>query len=476
METKNERGSDVHFTTGNAAFDALRSSLLGTVSFPGEDSFERNRRVWNGMIDRHPALIVQCQGVADVVKAIEYARQQNLQVSVRGGGHNVAGAAISEGGLVIDLSRMRGVRVDPQKGTVRAEGGARLGDIDRHTQLFGMATPMGVVSATGIAGLSLNGGMGLMTRKHGLTSDNLVSADVVTADGSILQVDAQNHPEVYWALRGGGCGFGVVTSFEFKLHPVGPDVYLGMVMYPAAEAQRILTFFREYMSTAPDELSAIAIYWSAPHEEPIPEEHRGAPVLVIAACYIGPPGEGERVVRPLQGISTPIADLSGVLPFLNAQQLFDPEYPNGRRYYWKSIYLNALNDDVIRVIMDYSIKRPSPITSVDMWALGGQFARVAPEATAFFRRDAPYLLGIEANWDDPNADEENITWVREFYSDMTRHSPGGVYLNFPGFLEEGDDLLLKTFGTNYSRLEEIKARYDPTNLFDSNITRSTPPV
>lgn len=471
MEAEKEVGNSAYTTASNNTLDTLRSSLLGTICTPGVEGYDEYRRVWNGMIDRHPALIVQCQGVADVVSAVNYARQHNLQISVRGGGHNVAGSAVSDGCLVIDLSRMRSVRVDQQKGTVRAEGGARLGDLDRQTQLFGMAVPVGVVSATGVAGLSLNGGMGLLTRKYGLTSDNLVSADVVTADGTVLQVDEQNHPDVFWALRGGGCGFGVVTSFEFKIHPVGPDVFFGLVMYPASEGQRVLTFFREFMEGAPDELSAIAIFWSAPHEEPIPEEHRGAQVVVIASCYAGAPEEGERVVQPLRQITTPIADLSSVMPFLAAQKLFDPEYPNGRRYYWKSIYLSSLNDDVIRVIMDYSPRRPSPISSVDMWALGGQFARVSPDATAFFRRDAPYLLGIEANWDDPGADDENVTWVREFYTDMARYSPGGAYLNFPGFYEEGDDLVRKTFGDNYARLQEIKARYDPDNLFVSNTSK-----
>lgn len=448
-----------------SAVEQLRASVRGAVLRPGDTGYEEARRVWNGMIDRRPALIVRCSGTADVIAAVAFARDQGRPVAVRGGGHNVSGNAVIDGGVVIDLSPMNGVRVDPERKVARVGGGATLGDLDHETQAFGLAVPVGVVSRTGIGGLSLHGGMGFLLRKHGLSSDNLLAADVVTADGRLLVVDEQNHPELLWALRGGGGNFGVVTSLEFRLHPVGPEAWMAMVLYPVAEAQRVLEFFRDFVPRAPDELMLIAIFWSAPHEEPIPEEHRGAPVIVLAGCHCGPFEQGEQAIQPLRELATPVADLSGPLPFQAAQQLFDPEYPDGRRYYWKSSYLGGLEDEALQVLIEHAARRPSPLSSIDLWALGGAFGRVAPEATAFGRRDAPFLLGIEANWEDAADDEANVGWARGLYREMQRFSGGGVYLNFPGFAEEGEALLRSSFGGNYERLQAIKAKYDPENVF-----------
>jgi FAD/FMN-containing dehydrogenase len=448
---------------------ALRASVQGAVLGPAETGYEEARRIWNGMIDRHPALIVRCAGPEDVAAVVRFARERGLPLSVRGGGHNVAGHAVCEGGIVIDLSALNTVRVDPQRGTVRAGGGALLGDVDRATQEHRLAVPMGVMSRTGIAGLTLHGGMGLLTRKWGLTSDNLLAAEVVTADGRVLTADEHHHADLLWALRGGGGNFGVVTAFELRAHPLGPDVWIGLVLYPVEAAPEALAFLRQCMSDAPDELMALAAFWSAPNEEFIPEAQRGAPVLALVACYAGPLEEGEAAIQPFREVGPTIADLSGPMPFVEAQRLFDPDYPDGRRYYWKSIYLRHLGDEVVQALAGHAARRPSPLTSLDIWALGGAMGRVPPQETAFAIRDAPFLVGIESNWVDPADDEANVAWARDVYRDLQRFSPGGAYLNFPGFGEEGAALLERSYGANYRRLRSIKASYDPDNLFRHNL-------
>lgn len=453
----------------DTAIDRLRQKVRGTLLCQTDQGYDDARKIWNGVIDRKPALILQCSGTADVIAAVNFARDNKLPLAVRGGGHNVAGNALCDDGVVIDLSPMRRVRIDPVNKTARVDGGAKLGDVDHEAQAFGLAVPVGVVSATGIAGLSLHGGMGFLTRKYGLTCDHILSADVVTADGKVVVADSKNNADLLWALRGGGGSFGVVTSFEFMLRPVGPDVWMCIVMYPVAEAKKALQTWRKFMETAPEDVMSIAIYWNAPHEEPVPKEHQGAPVIVLAGCWSGPVEKGEAVFKPLREIATPAVDLSGPMPYLVAQKLFDPEYPNGRRYYWKSIYMKEMSDPVIDMLSDYAAKRPSSLTSIDVWCLGGAIGRVKPEESAFFKRDAPYMLGIEANWEDPKDDEANITWTRNLYKDTEKYSPGGMYFNFPGFLEEGDDLLKKSFGTNYDKLRRVKAKYDPENLFTYNL-------
>ncbi|MCI0436144.1 MAG: FAD-binding oxidoreductase [Gemmatimonadetes bacterium] len=452
-----------------AAIAELRASMRGALLRPGDDSYDGARRIWNGMIDRRPAVIARCGGPADVMAAVRFARQQRLPIAVRCGGHNVAGNSVCDEGIVIDLGAMRSVRVDRSRSTVRVAGGALLGDVDHETQPFGLAVPLGAVSATGIGGLALHGGLGFLTRKHGLTADHLVSADVVTADGSLITADERNHADLLWALRGGGGNFGVVTSFEFRTHPVGPQVWLVFTFYPAAKAGQVLEFFRSFMLDAPDELMALAIYWNAPEGEPMPDVHRGAPVLVVVGCWCGPVDQGERATRPLRQVATPIADLSGPTSLVALQQLFDPDYPSGRRYYWKSLFLNDLGDEVIQFVCDAGAERPTPISTVEVWALGGAMGRVRPDATAFFHRKAPFLLAIEANANEPATDEANIAWVRRRHDDARRFSPGGTYFNFGGFLEGGDELLAQSFGANYPRILEVKAKYDPENLFHHNL-------
>ncbi len=471
MSTTNRIGSvkaEAVIQTDRIDLEGLRASMRGAVLQPGDDGYEAARHIWNGMIDRHPAVIARCTGAADVMAAVRFARAQGLPVAVRGGGHNVAGNAVCEGGLVIDLSPMRGVRVDRERLVVRVAGGALLGDVDHESQAFGLATPLGAVSVTGVGGLSLHGGLGFLMRKYGLAADNLVSADVVTADGRLITADENHHPDLLWALRGGGGNFGVVTSFEFRLHPVGPEVWFLLTFYPATEGKKVIEFFRSFMRTAPDELMAIAIYWNAPEGEPIPEEHRGAPAIVVVGCWCGPLGEGERATRPLREITAPIADLSSEMPFVAVQQLFDADYPSGGRYYWKSLYLPELSDEAVQFIHEIGMERPTPSSTVELWALGGAISRVRPEATAFFHRDAPWLLTIEANSQDPGTDEANIAWVRQRYADAMQFAPGGTYFNF-STLEGGEELLAKSFGSNYQRIREIKAKYDPENIFHHNL-------
>ena len=449
--------------------DALRQRVRGEVIAEADASYDDARRVWNGIIDRRPALVVRCTGNADVIAAIAFAREQGLPVSVRGGGHNVAGTAVAEGGVVLDLGPMRNVSVDLERTTVRAGGGARLGDVDHETQAFALATPFGVVSRTGIAGLTLHGGMGFLTRRLGLSSDNLVAADVVTADGKLVHADAERNSDLLWALRGGGGNFGAVTSFEYKLHPVGPEVFMAITFYPAEAAGDGLRVFRDVMANGPEELMGVALYWTAPAEQPFPPEWHGKPVFILAACWSGPLDEAEAAVKPLREVTTPVADLSSPMPFVVAQSLFDPEYPDGRRYYWKSIYLSEIGDAETELLDRYAATRPSLLSSIDVWALGGAMRREPEGGSAFAKRDAPFLLGVESNWEDAADDEQNIDWTRRLVDEASALSPGGTYLNFPGFVEEGEQLLRDTYGANYDRLREVKAKYDPDNVFRNNL-------
>lgn len=445
------------------------SGLRGELIHATDAGYEEARQVWNGMIDKRPALIARCSGVADVARAVEFARDNELLVAIRGGGHGVGGTAVAENGLVIDLSSMNGVHVDPARRTARAGGGATWADLDHETQLFGLATPGGVVSDTGIAGLTLGGGIGWLRRKYGLSCDNLLSVDLVTADGRFLKASAEENPDLFWGIRGGGGNFGVVTSFEYRLHPVGPEVMFCCVFHHGESTKAALRFYREYAATAPDEVTSFVICGTVPGEEPFPEDIRDLPFVLFAALYAGPVEQGERAVRPLRNFGEPLVDFSGPMPYVEAQSFFDEDYPAGElHYYWKSLYLDDLGDEAIDRIIEHTEKRPSGISTVDVWHLGGAISRVGPGESAFGGRGAPFLLGVEANWEASRDDEANIAWARECVEDMQRFSGGGQYLNFPGFLEGGDETLRVTFGTNYERLVAVKERYDPTNLFRLN--------
>lgn len=438
----------------------------GAIILPYDDDYHEARRVWNGMINKYPAVITQPTGTADVVRAVSFAREHDLPVAIRGGGHNVAGSAVCDGGLVIDLSELNGVHVDPEARTVRAGGGATLGDVDRETQVFGLATPLGVVSETGIAGLTLNGGMGHLRRKYGLACDNLVSADVVTADGDVLTASEDRNPDLLWALRGGGGNFGVVTSFEYQLHDVGPETFGLLTFHHGDDAVEALRHFREWTVSAPDEASVLPLYMFIPELEEYPQEAWGDPSLLFAGCYTGDTAEAEEVFAPLRGFTEPIVDFSGSMPYTDLQMAFDEDFPDGRRYYWKGTYITELTDEVIELVTRRGEESPSSLSTVDLWHLDGTIADLERDATAFWHRDKPYLLNFEANWDDPRADDENITWVRESLAEVRDMSvAGGGYGNFPGFSE---DPVRTIFGGNYERLAEVKTEYDPENVFQLN--------
>jgi FAD/FMN-containing dehydrogenase len=451
------------------AIQGFVAGVRGAVLRAGDQGYEDARAIWNGLIDRRPALIVQCTGAADVVDAVNFAREQNLLLSVKGGGHNVAGNAVNDGGLVIDLSQMRGVHVDPATKTVRAQGGATWGDCDRETQLFGLAVPGGVVSTTGIAGLTLHGGVGHLRRKHGLSIDSLLSVDIVTADGRLRSASATENEDLFWAVRGAGSNFGVVTSFEFQAHPVGPIVMVGAIFYPQDVGTTALAAWRDFMASAPDELSSVAFFWNVPAHEPFPPEHHGKPVLIVAAVYSGAVEDGEPVVQPLRELGQPLVDLSGPWPWLELQSGFDELFPPGQLRYWKSRAFAELTEEAIDEIADWAARRPTPLTDITIWHHGGAMSRVDETATAYAGRDAPFLVTGEASWTDPAQNDEAIAWGREFWAAMGRHSTGGLYLNFPGLGEEKEELVRAGYGVNYDRLAALKAKYDPANLFRMNL-------
>ena len=451
------------------AIEAFAAVVRGAVLRPGDEGYDDARSIWNGLIDRRPALIVQCTGAADVVDAVNFARDEGLLLSVKGGGHNVAGNATNDGGMVIDLSGMRGVHVDPATAVVRAEGGATWGEVDRESQLHGLAVPGGVVSTTGIAGLTLHGGVGHLRRKHGLTIDSLLSVDIVTADGQLRTASATENEDLFWAVRGAGSNFGVVTSFEFQAHRVGPMVAVAAVMYPQENAREVLAGWREVMAGAPEELSSLALCWSVPAAEPFPPELHGQPIVLVAAAYCGSVQDGEPVVQPLRELGEPLVDLSGPWPWIGLQNGFDALFPKGELRYWKSRALAELSEAAIAEIAEFAARRPTPATDIVIWHHGGAMSRVAETDTAYGGRDAAFLVTVEANWTDPAQNDEAIAWGRDLWAALEKHSTGGVYLNFPGLGEENDALVRAGYGVNYDRLTRLKAKYDPTNLFRMNL-------
>jgi FAD/FMN-containing dehydrogenase len=466
----------IHGETAELSTKTLESfagRFRGALIRETDEAYDRVRRVWNGLINKRPALIGQCVGVADVVEGINLAREQDLLLSVRGGGHNVSGSALCDGGLVIDLSAMRAVHVDQRTHTVHVQGGATLADVDRETQLFGMATTTGNVSKTGIAGLTLGGGFGNLRRKFGLGVDNLVSAEVVVADGAVLRADVSENPDLFWALRGGGGNFGVVTSFEFQLHELGPEVMFAAQFFPIREAATAFRRWRDFVSEAPDEISSIAFLWTIPRTAPFGPELQGERVFVYGALYAGSAVEGARALDPLLNIGTPVLDLSGCGPYTQWQQAFDPFLIPGAVYpqlyaYWKSLYLHGLDDALIDDLVGRALGLPSEQSLIAIWQLGGALARVPETATAFGRRNAPFLLSYDSCWTDPNQNDHVIAWTREQIAAAEPYSPGGSYLNFPGVGEDNDPLVRKAYGSNYERLAQIKRIYDPRNLFRMN--------
>jgi FAD/FMN-containing dehydrogenase len=439
---------------------AFRQSLRGPLIAPGDDSYDEARRVWNGNIDRRPGLIVCCGGVSDVINAVQFARDNNLLVSVRGGGHNVAGSSICDGGIMIDLSPMKSIRVDPVQRTVRAEPGVRGGELDHETQAFGLATPTGIVSDTGIAGLTLGGGFGWLSRTYGLAADNLLSVDIVTADGRLLRTSATEHEELFWGIRGGGGNFGIVTSFEYQLHPVGPAVLAGMVTHPFDRAQEVLRFYRDFSSNTPDALTASAGLLTSP------EGHRRVALIV---CYNGPLMEGERVIEPLRQFGPPLEDHIGTMPYRQLQTMFDAMVAPGRQYYEKAPLIKEISDEAIDLLVANFAHVTSPLSFVLFEQMGGATSRRAKDANAFSHREAQYQLVLMSAWLDAGGAESHIRWVRETADAMAPFLMGGGYINVLGReAEEGVDRIRAAFGEHYARLVALKNTYDPMNLFRHN--------
>jgi FAD/FMN-containing dehydrogenase len=449
--------------------DALRRQMRGDLLEPGTPAYDAARTVWNGMIDRRPAAIACCRNAADVMACVNAARDDGLPIAVRAGGHNVAGYAVCDGGLMIDLSSMNAVRVDPRLDRAHVEGGATWGDVDAATTPFGRATPGGLISATGVAGLTLSGGIGWLRGTRGLCCDNLIAADVVTADGRLIRASENENPDLLWALKGGGGNFGVVVDFDFRLHPVSPEMMFRAPAYPEERAVEVLRVWRDYMAAAPDEVSGLAEFSTIPRDPAYPEFAWSRRVLSLATVYDGPAADGDRATEPLLSFGEPLLDFSGRMGYRALQTLYDGLFPKGRdRCYWKSTYLARLDDDVIDDIAAHVSERPSEMTYVSVWKFGGAMQRVAADATAFGDRSMPYMLSVDGVWSRAADDSSNIAWVRGFWEDMQRHSTGRLYLNFPGH-GEGDDLVRDAFGPKaYARLQAIKRKYDPTNLFRMN--------
>jgi FAD/FMN-containing dehydrogenase len=455
-------------TLPEEVIEAFVAGLRGSVVGPGDADYEEVRRVRNGLIDRRPGLIVRCSGTADVVAAVNFAREHDLLVSIRGGGHNVAGNAVNDDGLVIDLSEMRGVFVDPKARTARVQGGATWADVDRETQLFGLATTGGQVSSTGVAGFTLHGGMGTLHRTFGLALDNLRAVEIVTADGQVRTASAEFNPGLFWGVRGAGSNFGVVTAFEFALHPLGPEIYMAVPVFRLEDGVSVLRKFRALSDDAPDAFNPQALFWSVPAIDEFPEELHGAPILVTQFLYAGDPDEGERLLKPVFDWATPVLDFSDRLPYAASQSAFDAFFPDGWLYCWKSHLLRSLSDAAIDVLVQAAADRPSPHGMINLWPLGGAVSRIAPEATAWQHRDARYLLSLDTTWVDPADTEKCIAWTRQTWADVAPLGQGGMYLNFAGLGEEKDDLVRRGYGRNYERLVALKREYDPDNLFHMN--------
>jgi hypothetical protein len=439
--------------------------LRGRVIMPGDGAFEEARAVWNGTVSKRPGLIVKCRTVQDVIDAVNFAREQGLGVSVRGGGHHVAGAAVLADGLVIDLSEMRSVSVDVAGRTVKADGGAQLVDVDDATLPHNLAVPTGLFSETGIGGLTLAGGYGWQRRQYGLTCDNLISADVVTAEGRLVTASASENTDLFWALRGGGWDLGVVTSFEYRAHPVPAEVFMLFCAYPVSDAAEVLAGFDAFMNTAPRETAPLAVIWTFPESEAYPEEVWNKPFVGFIGPYMGDVEEGKRLFQPLRELGTPLFDGSDVMSFAQVQHAFDEDYPKGRRYYWKSTYLKPLTPEALAATIDIGNRRPSPLTSLDLWPLGGAIQDVGPNASAMAHREAAYLVGIESNWEEAADDAANVAWARDAQTRLAPFSTGGSYLNF----EDLNDTtrVAASHGGNFARLVEVKHEYDPDNLFRS---------
>jgi FAD/FMN-containing dehydrogenase len=445
----------------------LTDQLEGRVILPGSVDYDSARQIWNGMIQRQPSLIVQPHSTVDVVAAVNHARQNGLPVSVRGGGHNVSGSALNDGGMVIDMREMNAIAVDAIAKTVAAQGGATIGDLDHATQAHGLAVPMGVVSKTGIAGLTLGGGFGWLRNQYGLSADNLRAVELVTWDGHVVTASADDNADLFWLLRGSGVAPGVVTRFDYTAHPVGPDVMMVFALHDGTRAQEALGYLQAFSARAP-EVSILSALGYVPSAHHFPHDAHGKPYVLFAAMYPGNAAEGERILQPLRDFGTPLADFSGIMPYLQAQTLYDEDYPDGLRYYWKSLYVDVLDSEVVAKLMTLAAEMPSKGSTIDIWFMGGAMHRIPTNATSFGNRHSPFMIGIESNWEAAADDDANIAWARRVAEVMMPYSDGTQYANFPGLWEDGAVQRRAVYGANHERVEAIKAKYDPAGVFGSS--------
>ena len=453
-------------------FSRLGERLGGRLIRPQDSGYDAARSIWNGMIERRPAAIALCETSEDVVAAIETARSKQLPISVRGGGHGVAGNAVCDGALLIDLSRMNGIRVNPDDRTASVGGGAVLGDLDRATQEHGLAVTAGVDPTTGVGGLTLGGGTGFLSRKLGLTIDSLMAAQVVLADGRVVEASQTDHADLFWAIRGGGGNFGIVTRFDFRLHQVGPQVATAQVFYPFEAAGEVLRRYREFMAEAPDEAGCFALLVPLPPLEAFPADLHGKTALALVGCYAGDVKQGEQMLAPLASFAEPLAVILAPMNYVDLQSAFKDAAPSGERYYWKSHFLNEVPDELIDLILERTSELPGPYSNTFFEPMGGAVTRVGETDTAFANRDARFALGISTGWSDPSKDQAAMAWTREFYDAVAPYATGGVYTNYMDFDEK--DRVRAAYGANFERLVRIKARYDPDNLFRMN--QNIPPA
>jgi FAD/FMN-containing dehydrogenase len=450
----------------SAKVDQLRKGFSGKVLTPEDGDYEEARKIWNAMVDKRPAIIARCAGTRDAVKAVNFARDNGLLLAVRGAGHHIAGVSLCDDGLVVDLSRMKAVSVDVAKKRATAEGGATLADFDGATQAYGLATPVGINSTTGIAGLTLGGGFGWLSRKYGMTVDNLESAEVVTAKGDVVRASASENADLFWALRGGSGNFGVVTRFEFRLHEVGPDLLSGLIVYPISEAKRVLQQYRDFFAKAPDELSVWTVMRQAPPLPFLPAEVHGKDVVVLALLYAGDPKQGEELIQPLRKFGKPVGEHVGVQPYVAWQKAFDPLLTPGARNYWKSHNFTTIADGLIDVVIEYVRRLPSPHCEIFFGGIGGATKRPARDATAYPHRDAEFVMNVHGRWETPEEDGRCIAWSRDYFRASAPFASGGAYVNF--LTADETDRVRAAYGLNYDRLARVKAKYDPENLFRTN--------
>ena len=449
-----------------AALSALRMGFHGELVERGDPTYEERRKIWNGSIDRYPALIARSTGVADVMAALKFARGTDLPVAVRSGGHSFPGQSTCDDGIVIDLSPMKGIRIDPEARTVRAQAGVLLGELDQATQAFGLAVPAGIVTHTGLAGLTLGGGIGWLMRKYGLTVDQLLSVDMVTANGELVKASDSENPDLFWGIRGAGGNFGIVTEFTFRLNPVGPIVLAGPIFWPMDESGQVLRFYRDWITDAPDDLTTIVVHRRIPPLPSIPKEFHGKPVVTVMSCYAGPVEEGEKVMRPMREFGSPILDLCKPKPFVAHQSMLDPSFPPGQWYYFRSADLAELSDDVIDIVASRALQMTSPLTAFPIFQLGGAIGRVGEDDTAFNGRSAGHTININATTATEKGFDEERQWSRNFWTALKPYQTS-VYVNF--LMDEGEERIRQAYGPKrYDRLKALKRKYDPGNFFRLN--------